>query len=80
VTERHGFVSIDGRPLPEPYIKRGYRDDMSGSWHVPSGEYFVLGDNRAQSCDSRFWGSVPRHNLIGPLVAIFFPFNRMRLL
>jgi signal peptidase I len=76
VSERHGTISIDGRPLREPYVKPGHRDTMSGTWHVPAGGYFVLGDNRAQSCDSRYWGSVPRNNLIGPVVLSWTPLGR----
>ena len=40
------------------------------TWHVPAREYFLLGDNRAESCDSRTWGSVPARNIIGPVVQI----------
>lgn len=59
VSERKGSISIDGRPLREPYVEAGRADDRTGTWHVPARQYFVLGDNRAQSCDSREWGSVP---------------------
>jgi signal peptidase I len=75
VSERKGFVSIDGRPLNEPYVK--YRDTQTAKWRVPKGEYFFMGDNRASSCDSRMWGAVPRHNLIGTVVVSYWPLNRL---
>ena len=50
----------------------------AGSWRVPPGHYFFLGDNRAHSCDSRVWASVPRENLIGPVTATYWPPNRLR--
>jgi len=44
---------------------------------VPDGQYLMLGDNRASSCDSRRWGTVPRKNLIGPVFAIYWPPGRI---
>jgi signal peptidase I len=75
VTERRGLVSVDGKPLKEPYVR--FRDTQSGTWHVPKGQYFFMGDNRAQSCDSRQWGSVPRGNLIGTVFFVYWPPNRI---
>jgi signal peptidase I len=77
VSERSGFVFIDGKPLKEPYIAQGHRDTQTGTWHVPKGDYFFMGDNRNQSCDSREWGSVPRGNLIGTVFFVYWPPNRI---
>jgi signal peptidase I len=77
----HGYVSIDGKPLDESaYIRsRAQRGDASGIWKVPSGRFFLLGDNRNDSCDSRTWGSVAQSSLIGPVVATYWPPERVRI-
>jgi len=78
VNERKGRVSINGRPLDEPYVPQSERNPQAnGSWTVPRGAYFMMGDNRAQSCDSREWGSVPRSDLIGPVFAVYWPPQRI---
>jgi signal peptidase I len=75
--DTNGTVRIDGKLLNDTYVKPNRRGGPSGSWHVPKGEYFFMGDNRDRSCDSRAWGSVPRHNLIGPLVVTYWPPDRV---
>jgi signal peptidase I len=76
VAERNGVVSVDGQPLDEPYV--GHRDDTPARrWHVPAGSYFLLGDNRPQSCDSRVFGAVPRRNVIGRVVFVYWPPGRL---
>jgi signal peptidase I len=69
------------KELREPYIQASRRladtAHFGGSWHVPLGSYFFMGDNRAQSCDSREWGSVPRKNLIGTVFFVYWPPNRI---
>jgi signal peptidase I len=78
VSERNGDVSIDGKPLDEPYVDSRRRDALTKTWpRVPEGEYFVMGDNRSASCDSRTWGPVPRRNLIGPVLLTYWPLNRI---
>jgi signal peptidase I len=78
VSERSGYVYIDGRLLHEPYVDEVDRDSQSRTWpRVPEGAYFMMGDNRADSCDSRQWGPVPRGKLIGPVVLTYWPPTRL---
>jgi signal peptidase I len=78
VEERSGRVFVDGRPLAEPYVDPRERDGRTQRWpRLAPGRYFVLGDNRLDSCDSRFWGPVPRANFIGPVVVTYWPPERL---
>jgi len=67
----HGVVSIDGRPLAEPYLLSANRsrEDVAPRQLGPD-EYFVLGDNRRNASDSREWGPVPRRHLWASLYAV----------
>ncbi len=83
----NGFIWIRGPDskkfvrLKEPYLaSKGRLEDSAHFgqvWHVPEGEYFMMGDNRSQSCDSRTWGSVPRDKLIGTVFFVYWPPDRI---
>jgi signal peptidase I len=78
VSMRDGDVYIDGARLREPYLVAAYRGHETASWpRVPAGSYFVLGDNRAMSCDSRRWGVVPRSNIVGRAELRYWPLPRI---
>ena len=74
VSMRNGYVFIDGDRLSEPYLANAYRGRETGTWpRVADRSYFVLGDNRTMSCDSRRWGVVPRGNIIGRAELRYWP-------
>jgi signal peptidase I len=76
--ERDGHVYVNGTRLDEPYVHADRRDSRTvAPTRVPSGRYFMMGDNRADSCDSRAWGTVPRRSLIGIVFATYWPPNRV---
>jgi signal peptidase I len=78
ISEREGRVFVDGKALEEPYVKPQERDHQSGQWGpVPKDSYFMMGDNRVDSCDSRDWGAVARHDLVGPVFFVYWPPNRI---
>ena len=79
--EREGFVFINGKKLKEPYIRKDRRDFQSyPARKIPKDNYFMMGDNRQSSCDSRRWGTVPRKSIIGKVFGIYWPPQRIRLM
>jgi signal peptidase I len=77
VSERNGFFYVDGKKLNEPYLTLYDRDSVTEKWkRLGSDQYFMMGDNRLASCDSRTWGPVARNAFIGPVVATYWPPNR----
>ena len=61
-----GRVIINGRPLEEPYIREPTEPEMK-PLQIPEGSYFLMGDNRSNSEDSRSFGSVPRNRVEGKI-------------
>jgi len=78
-----GPDSKNWRKLKEPYISAQAREVDTRyhgrQWRVPDGDYFMMGDNRGESCDSRAWGPVPRSDLIGTVFFVYWPLNRIGL-
>lgn len=71
-----GVVRVDGRPLAEPYVR--FRDTRSAPpTVVPPGAYYVLGDNRADSDDSRNWGVLHADDVVGKAVIGIWPPRRL---
>ena len=64
-------VLVNGVVLNEPYIEAPANDNRS--WDVPEGNYFVLGDNRNNSSDSRSWSFLPRENILGQAEFVYWP-------
>jgi signal peptidase I len=79
-SERNGLVYINGKKLDEPYVHDDRRDVESfGPVKIPEGHYFMMGDNRSGSCDSRRWGTVAKSALIGKVIATYWPPSRISI-
>jgi signal peptidase I len=76
-----GKIEIDGQILNEPYLPPGTQLGPPIQKRViPANEYFVMGDNRTDSSDSRFFGPVPRHYIVGRAFLLIWPLSDFRLL
>lgn len=79
-------VYINDKPLEEPYISSAYdysycsEEMYCGPFVIPEGQYFMMGDNRGNSKDSRYWGTLPQDRFIGRAVFLFWPFTRCKSL
>lgn len=77
----NGTVIINGRALAEAYVPDEYRDRVSmPPTKVRDDEFFVLGDHRSSSNDSRSWGMVPRRFIYGKAVFVYWPLDKIGLL
>lgn len=76
ISVRNGQVYRNEVALLEPYVTITPKPEDISSITVPANEIFVMGDNRNNSNDSRYWGTLPMQNLIGRAVWRFFPLTR----
>jgi signal peptidase I len=65
VTARDNVVYIDGKPLDEPYLQDDVFTEQFDGEPIPEGHVFVMGDNRTDSRDSRFFGPIPEEDIVG---------------
>ena len=75
----HGEVLVDGQLLDEPYLAENGRSN-SHEITLGEGEYYVLGDNRNHSSDSRAWGVVPKENVKGKVWMVYWPAPEIQFL
>lgn len=78
-------VYINDKPLNEPYVKSAYdypqcSETVTCEFHIPEGYYLMLGDNRGNSQDGRYWGLLPEERFIGRAVTVFWPLKRIKRL
>jgi signal peptidase I len=81
VEVRNGEVLLNGRVVNEPYVPPEFRDSVTVSpTEVPPDSFYVMGDHRTSSNDSRAWGVVPRSYIYGKAVFIYWPLEKMGIL
>lgn len=78
--DANGIVTVNGVALNEPYVLDHANPYEPHVWKLGANQYFVLGDNRGDSSDSRAWGPVPRNYIIGKAALVYWPFADMHLL
>ena len=91
ISSSGGHVYIDGKRLSEPWLPPGpdsYTGALPGDAHpqfdlphavkIPAGEYYVMGDNRTDSEDSRYFGPIPKSLIVGRAVAVVWPLSHIK--
>ena len=74
----NGVVTVNGQVLNEPYIAAPPM--YTGEWLIPAGDLFVLGDNRNDSSDSHSWGMLPKKEIVGKAMFIYWPFPDWKMI
>jgi signal peptidase I len=79
ITVDQTHVWVNGVLLTEPYISQA-ANTLGHTWKVPLDDYFVMGDNRPVSDDSRDWGCVPKAYIVGKAVAVYWPLKNWEII
>lgn len=85
-----GQVYIDGHVLAEPWLPADEQDvtypgpagppySLNHPYLIPAGDVYVMGDNRKESCDSRYWGPVPESTIVGKVDLRIWPLSRLSI-
>lgn len=85
-----GYVYVDGRRLDESWLPadeqghtapgpEGVSSDLVHPYRVPANDFFVMGDNRENSCDSRYWGPVARSLIVGKVELRIWPLSSVKI-
>jgi signal peptidase I len=74
-----GHIYINGRLLPEPYLPRGTVTSDFAAVTIPSNSVWVMGDNRGDSRDSRYFGPIPKSSIVGRVFVRIWPLTRLKL-
>jgi len=77
VSATNGHVDIDGKELPEPYLPKGTITTSFSAVRLPPDHYWVMGDNRGNSKDSRVFGAITKKNIVGRVFFRIWPFSRL---
>lgn len=72
-----GRAYLNDKLLSESYLAKDGSQDNIGPIKIPQDQYFVMGDNRARSSDSRRFGPIPRKNILGKVFIVWWPLNRV---
>lgn len=73
-------VYINGKPIDQSFLPTGLEYDDFAPVKIPENQYFMMGDNRNNSEDSRYWGTLPKKNIIGKAMLIYWPSTRWQIL
>lgn len=80
LTSKGNTIYVNGQPLKQPWTHYEPIFRHIGKVTVPANHYFMMGDNEPNSCDSRWWGSIPRSSVIGKAFLRFWPLSRLGFL
>jgi signal peptidase I len=80
LSSKGNTIYVNRKPLAQPWAHNEPLERHIGNVTVPANHYFMMGDNQPASCDSRFWGSIPRSSIIGKAFFRLWPLDRIGFL
>lgn len=80
LTSKGNTIYVNNKPLAQPWTHESVLGKAIGNVVVPKNHYFMMGDNEDDSCDSRYWGTIPRSSIIGKAVLRVWPLSRFGFL